>query len=57
MKHYMLTSAECIAWLRVSRPGSVLGPQQFYLQDAQAEMWSRGQQIGTVRKSYGSLIL
>jgi cell division cycle 14 len=53
MKHYMLTAAECIAWLRVSRPGSVLGPQQFYLQDAQAEMWQRGHQIGTVRKEYG----
>eukprot|EP00038_Savillea_parva_P008732 m.178809 g.178809 ORF g.178809 m.178809 type:complete len:417 (-) comp14627_c0_seq1:268-1518(-) len=52
MKHYMLTAAECIAWLRISRPGSVLGPQQFYLQDKQAEMWAEAAKLGVVRKTY-----
>lgn len=55
MKHYMLTAAECIAWLRVSRPGSVLGPQQFYLQDKQKEMWAEGVKIGTVRKEFAGV--
>mmetsp|Transcript_23141 Transcript_23141/g.60472 ORF Transcript_23141/g.60472 Transcript_23141/m.60472 type:complete len:426 (+) Transcript_23141:282-1559(+) len=55
MKHYMLTAAECIAWLRVSRPGSVLGPQQFYLQDKQEEMWSEGAKIGVVRKTLSGI--
>eukprot|EP00041_Stephanoeca_diplocostata_P009122 m.139064 g.139064 ORF g.139064 m.139064 type:complete len:434 (-) comp17610_c0_seq1:168-1469(-) len=53
MKHYMLTAAECIAWLRVSRPGSVLGPQQFYLQDKQMEMWAAGAKLGVKRKEFG----
>lgn len=54
MKHYMLTATECIAWLRVSRPGSVLGPQQFFLEDVQAEMWKQGEAIGVRRKVFGS---
>ena len=28
MKHYGFTANECIGWLRVARPGSVIGPQQ-----------------------------
>jgi hypothetical protein len=39
MKHYLLTAGECIAWLRIARPGSVLGPQQHYLMERQAAMW------------------
>jgi len=31
MKHFGLTANECIGWLRVVRPGSVIGPQQQYL--------------------------
>ncbi|ETO34851.1 hypothetical protein RFI_02238 [Reticulomyxa filosa] len=30
MKHYCWTAAEVIAWLRICRPGSVIGPQQFF---------------------------
>ncbi|CAF4468597.1 unnamed protein product [Rotaria sp. Silwood2] len=33
MKHYKFTAAEVIAWLRISRPGSVIGPQQNYLEE------------------------
>jgi len=32
MKHYHFTASEVISWLRVARPGSVVGPQQNYLQ-------------------------
>ncbi len=31
MKHFQMTAAECIAWLRIVRPGSVIGPQQVLL--------------------------
>ena len=31
MKHYGFTAEEAMGWIRVARPGSVLGPQQHYL--------------------------
>jgi cell division cycle 14 len=31
MKEYRWTAPQCIAWLRVCRPGSVIGPQQQFL--------------------------
>ena len=31
MKHHGFTGRQCIAWLRVARPGSIIGPQQKYL--------------------------
>jgi len=42
MKHYRFTAAEIIAWLRVCRPGSVIGPQQQYLESLQEGMWAEG---------------
>jgi cell division cycle 14 len=33
MKHYKFTAAEAIAWLRICRPGSVIGPQQNFLEE------------------------
>uniref|UniRef100_A0A8C7SFL6 Cell division cycle 14Ab n=1 Tax=Oncorhynchus mykiss TaxID=8022 RepID=A0A8C7SFL6_ONCMY len=33
MKHYRFTAAETIAWIRVCRPGSVIGPQQHFLEE------------------------
>lgn len=42
MKHYRLTAAECIAWIRISRPGSIIGPQQHFLEDKQHSMWLFG---------------
>eukprot|EP00928_Gymnodinium_smaydae_P072893 TRINITY_DN56177_c0_g1_i1.p1 TRINITY_DN56177_c0_g1~~TRINITY_DN56177_c0_g1_i1.p1 ORF type:complete len:405 (+),score=58.82 TRINITY_DN56177_c0_g1_i1:72-1286(+) len=38
MKHYSITAREFIAWSRLCRPGSVLGPQQQFLVDMQEEM-------------------
>ena len=32
MKHYEMSAAETIAWIRIARPGSVLGPQQHYME-------------------------
>uniref|UniRef100_A0A8C3MGZ4 Dual specificity protein phosphatase CDC14B n=2 Tax=Thraupidae TaxID=400783 RepID=A0A8C3MGZ4_GEOPR len=42
MKHYRMTAAESIAWIRINRPGSVIGPQQHFLMDKQAELWTEG---------------
>uniref|UniRef100_A0A8C5X8F2 protein-tyrosine-phosphatase n=1 Tax=Malurus cyaneus samueli TaxID=2593467 RepID=A0A8C5X8F2_9PASS len=42
MKHYRMTAAETIAWIRINRPGSVIGPQQHFLLDKQAELWKEG---------------
>ncbi|KAJ3215167.1 Dual specificity protein phosphatase cdc14a [Dinochytrium kinnereticum] len=39
MKHYKFTAAEVIGLLRVLRPGSVVGPQQNYLQSMQSKLW------------------
>jgi len=32
MKHYNMSAAETIAWIRIARPGSILGPQQHYME-------------------------
>lgn len=43
MKHYKFTAAEAIAWLRICRPGSVIGPQQNFLVEKQAWLWMQGE--------------
>ncbi len=43
MKHYQFTANEVIAYLRVMRPGSVVGPQQQYLAAMESRMWALGQ--------------
>ncbi|XP_066912800.1 dual specificity protein phosphatase CDC14A-like [Clytia hemisphaerica] len=42
MKHYRFTAAECIAWIRLCRPGSIIGPQQHFLEEKQTTMWIEG---------------
>ncbi|XP_064792850.1 dual specificity protein phosphatase CDC14C-like isoform X5 [Oncorhynchus masou masou] len=42
MKHYRLTASEAIAWMRICRPGSVIGPQQNFVEDKQISLWSEG---------------
>ncbi|CAH1775565.1 unnamed protein product [Owenia fusiformis] len=42
MKHYKFTAAECIGWLRICRPGSIIGPQQNFLEEKQAWCWMQG---------------
>jgi len=43
MKHFGITAADCISWLRLCRPGSVIGPQQNFLQDMERRMWREGE--------------
>ena len=33
MKHYKFTAPEIIAWCRICRPGSIIGPQQNYMEE------------------------
>lgn len=42
MKHYRLTAAEAIGWMRICRPGMVIGPQQQYLENIEQRMWQEG---------------
>jgi len=43
MKHYHFTANEGIAWARICRPGSVIGPQQHFLSDLQSRLWKQGE--------------
>ncbi|KAL7490356.1 hypothetical protein ACHAW6_016125 [Cyclotella cf. meneghiniana] len=43
MKHYRLTAREVIGWMRICRPGMVIGPQQHFLHDIEEIMWQEGQ--------------
>jgi cell division cycle 14 len=47
MCEYRMTASAAIAWIRICRPGSVIGPQQFYLENQQARMWALGKQQRT----------
>ncbi|XP_051524477.1 dual specificity protein phosphatase CDC14C-like isoform X3 [Myxocyprinus asiaticus] len=42
MKHFRLTAAEAIAWIRICRPGSVIGPQQNFTEQKQSSLWAEG---------------
>ncbi|OON14086.1 hypothetical protein X801_10128 [Opisthorchis viverrini] len=42
MKHYRMSSHEVIAWCRICRPGSVIGPQQHWLDLKQHFCWNMG---------------
>ncbi|KAL2092894.1 hypothetical protein ACEWY4_012692 [Coilia grayii] len=42
MKHFKLTAAEAIAWIRICRPGSVIGPQQNFVEEKQKTLWIEG---------------
>lgn len=43
VKHYGFTALEAIAWLRLCRPGSVIGHQQRWLEDKQQQLWVDGE--------------
>lgn len=43
MKHYRLTAREVIGWMRICRPGMVIGPQQYFLADIEGLMWQEGE--------------
>ncbi|EDW76146.2 uncharacterized protein Dwil_GK15301 [Drosophila willistoni] len=45
MKHYGFSALEAIAWLRLCRPGSVIGHQQQWMEDKQSWLWSEGERM------------
>ena len=40
MKHYRLSANELIAWMRICRPGTVIGPQQQFLKEMEPKMYA-----------------
>lgn len=50
MKHYKMKAADTIAWIRLCRPGSIIGPQQYYLKHMQDKMWALGENEGLHEK-------
>ncbi|KAL7530452.1 hypothetical protein ACHAXR_003502, partial [Thalassiosira sp. AJA248-18] len=57
MKHYRLTAREVIGWMRICRPGMVIGPQQHFLADIEGLMWQEGETFrgtGLRKMSIGS---
>ncbi|XP_075566131.1 dual specificity protein phosphatase CDC14A isoform X2 [Pelecanus crispus] len=50
MKHYKFTHAEAVAWIRICRPGSIIGPQQHFLEEKQAMLWLEGDLIRSKQK-------
>ncbi|NWR70863.1 CC14A phosphatase, partial [Centropus unirufus] len=50
MKHYKFTHAEAIAWIRICRPGSIIGPQQHFLEEKQAMLWLEGDLMQSKQK-------
>lgn len=48
MKHYGFSAKEAIAWMRICRPGCVIGPQQQYLEKIQSLMWEEGVAAGYI---------
>ena len=54
MKHWRWTALETVAWLRICRPGSIIGHQQEWLEEKQAEMWA---QVGSWHHTQTQLVL
>lgn len=42
MKHYKFTAAEVIGWIRICRPGSIIGPQQHFVREMEQTLWREG---------------
>jgi len=51
MKHWGFTAAEVIGWMRVARPGSVIGPQQQYMESIQDKMHGVKSESFSARRS------
>ncbi|XP_046862872.1 dual specificity protein phosphatase CDC14A-like isoform X2 [Xenia sp. Carnegie-2017] len=57
MKHYRFTAPEAIAWIRICRPGSVIGPQQNFLEEKQTRLWIQGDVFKTRTKDQNGNLL
>ncbi|XP_046608862.1 dual specificity protein phosphatase CDC14C-like [Neodiprion virginianus] len=57
VKHYRMSAKEAIAWMRICRPGSVIGHQQAWLEDMESMLWREGQQYRLKYHGDGDMIL
>nr|CAD7409302.1 unnamed protein product [Timema cristinae] len=48
VKHYHMAAREAIAWLRICRPGCVIGRQQTWLEDMEGMLWKLGEDYSTL---------
>lgn len=55
MKHYGFTAREAIAWCRLCRPGSVIGPQQTFLEQVE-HRFRRGALLGQAVAPNGAVL-
>eukprot|EP00798_Chlamydomonas_sp_ICE-L_P024968 gene24968-10627_t len=59
MKHYRFTTEEAIGYIRLARPGSVIGPQQNFMREVEQWMWHEGdlyrQKMGLPKDHLGHL--
>jgi len=56
MKHYRFTASEAIGWMRICRPGMVIGPQQHFLEQIQNRMWAEGDRMRTSPATRNSMV-
>ena len=56
MKHYNFNAADFIGWIRIARPGSILGPQQHFLIEIDKMMRERTK-ISPIWKQISETIL
>ncbi|XP_033174675.1 dual specificity protein phosphatase CDC14C-like [Bombus impatiens] len=57
IKHYKMTAREAIAWIRICRPGSVIGHQQAWLENIEKNLLNAGQQYKLKYYGDGDVIL
>ena len=51
MKHWKWTALETIAWLRICRPGSIIGHQQEWMIEKELAMWKQGDYFRKTHKN------
>jgi cell division cycle 14 len=57
IKHYGYTAKEAIAWCRICRPGSVVGPQQQYLVSIEARLRAEGETFRRRNEATNGLVV
>ncbi|XP_018331545.1 dual specificity protein phosphatase CDC14AB-like isoform X2 [Agrilus planipennis] len=55
MKHYKFTARETVAWIRLCRPGSIIGHQQEWLESKQEQMWRAGEEHRRTKRLEGPI--
>jgi hypothetical protein len=56
MKHYRFKAADFIGWIRIARPGSILGPQQHFLVEIEKLMFEKGKN-SAIWKEFSEMVL